>query len=58
MNNVTKVTAPDGTITNHYYDKLNREIKNEIVKDDKTITQSATYLFDTKDKTKQYNYNI
>jgi RHS repeat-associated protein len=50
MNNLTKETAPDGVITNHYYDKLNRKIKNEIIKDDKTITEETTYLNDSKDK--------
>ncbi|MDD2377026.1 MAG: hypothetical protein PHO88_06135 [Clostridia bacterium] len=50
MNNVVKETSPDGIITNHYYDKLNRETKNELVSGDKTITQTATYLYDSKDK--------
>ncbi len=42
--------SPEVLVTNHYFDKLNREIKNEVIKEDKTITQTATYLYDSKDK--------
>lgn len=50
MNNLVKETSPDGTVVNHYYDKINRETKKETVKDGKTITELASYLADSKDK--------
>ena len=68
MNNIIKETAPDAIVINYYYDKLNRQTKKEIVKDDTTITTLASYLYDTKDKvtsktdgngnTTTYDYDI